>query len=159
MGGCNSQMNSVEIVTDKGRLDIGMIHTFLANESYWVPGIPQADVEKSIEPSFCFGLYTQGRQIGFARVVTDFLRFAQLMDVFVLKEFRGRGYSKLLIKHILEHPPLSTVVRFTLHTADAHGLYRQFGFGPPNGERAMELTRPGNAAHSEQLLPAGGVIS
>jgi GNAT superfamily N-acetyltransferase len=152
-------MNTVEIITDKARLDIGLIHAFLANESYWVPGISRADVEKSIEHSFCFGLYTHGRQIGFARVVTDFLRFGQLMDVFVLKEFRGRGYSKLLIKHILEHPALSTVVRFTLHTADAHGLYRQFGFGAPNAARAMELTRPGIATHPEQLSPGGGVIS
>jgi GNAT superfamily N-acetyltransferase len=141
----NAQMNTVEILTDKGRLDIGMIHAFLANESYWVPGISRADVAKGIEHSFCFGLYTQGRQVGFARVITDFLRFAQLMDVFVLKEFRGRGYSKLLVEHILAHPDLSTVVRFTLHTADAHGLYRQFGFGAPNLERAMELTRPRGA--------------
>jgi GNAT superfamily N-acetyltransferase len=138
-------MNTVEILTDKGRLDIGMIHAFLANESYWVPGISRADVEKCIEHSLCFGLYTQGGQVGFARVITDFLRFAQLMDVFILKEFRGRGYSKLLVKHILEHPDLSTVVRFTLHTADAHGLYRRFGFGAPNPERAMELTRPRGA--------------
>jgi GNAT superfamily N-acetyltransferase len=141
-------MNIVEILTDKARLDIGMIHAFLANESYWVSGISRADVEKGIEHSFCFGLYTQGRQVGFARVITDFLRFAQLMDVFVLKEFRGRGYSKLLVKHILGHPDLSTVVRFTLHTADAHGLYRQFGFGTPNTERAMELTRPKGAIPS-----------
>jgi GNAT superfamily N-acetyltransferase len=152
-------MNTVEIVTDKGRLDIGMIHAFLANESYWVQGISRADVEKSIEHSFCFGLYTQGRQVGFARVITDFLRFAQLMDVFVLKEFRGRGYSKLLMTHILGHPDLSTVVRFALHTADAHGLYRQFGFGAPNAERAMELSRPSGAPPPEQLSPAGGVIS
>jgi GNAT superfamily N-acetyltransferase len=152
-------MNTVEIVTDKHRLDIGMIHAFLANESYWVPGISRADVEKSIEHSFCFGVYTQGRQVGFARLITDFLRFAQLMDVFVLKEFRGRGYSKLLIKHILEHPDLSTVVRFTLHTADAHGLYRQFGFGAPNAERAMELTRTKEREPPQQLSPASGVIS
>jgi GNAT superfamily N-acetyltransferase len=152
-------MNTVEIVTDKHRLDIGMIHAFLANESYWVPGISRADVEKSIEHSFCFGVYTQGRQVGFARLITDFLRFAQLMDVFVLEEFRGRGYSKLLIKHILEHPDLSTVVRFTLHTADAHGLYRQFGFGAPNAERAMELTRTKEREPPEQLSPASGVIS
>jgi GNAT superfamily N-acetyltransferase len=152
-------MKTVEIVTDKHRLDIGMIHAFLANESYWVPGISRADVEKSIEHSFCFGVYTQGRQVGFARLITDFLRFAQLMDVFVLKEFRGRGYSKLLIKHILEHPDLSTVVRFTLHTADAHGLYRQFGFGAPNAERAMELTRTKEREPPQQLSPASGVIS
>jgi GNAT superfamily N-acetyltransferase len=136
-------MTTFEISTDRARLDIDMIHAFLATHSYWVPGISRSDVEKSIENSFCFGLYTQGRQAGFARVVTDFVRFGHLMDVFVLDEFRGRGCSKLLMQHILQHPELATVVRFTLHTADAHGLYRQFGFASPaRPERGMELNRP-----------------
>jgi GNAT superfamily N-acetyltransferase len=136
-------MTTFEISTERNRLDIGLIHAFLANQSYWVPGISRADVEKSINNSFCFGLYTQGRQAAFARVVTDYVRFAHLMDVFVLDEFRGRGWSKLLMQHILQHPDLATVVRFTLHTADAHGLYRQFGFdAPAKPERGMELNRP-----------------
>jgi GNAT superfamily N-acetyltransferase len=135
-------MTTVEISTDKTRLDATLVHAFLANESYWVPGISRADVEKCIEHSLCFGLYLGGRQIGFARVVTDYVRFAHLLDVFVRKEFRGRGYSKQLIGHILGHPELATVVRFSLGTADAHGLYRQFGFGSPaSPERAMELNR------------------
>jgi GNAT superfamily N-acetyltransferase len=136
-------MTSVEISTDKARLDIDLIHGFLATQSYWVPGISRSDVEKSIQHSFCFGLYSQGRQAGFARAVTDFVRFAHLMDVFVLEEFRGRGYSKLLMQRILQHPDLATVTRFSLHTADAHGLYRQFGFdSPARPERGMELNRP-----------------
>jgi GNAT superfamily N-acetyltransferase len=134
---------TIEISTDKARLDAAMIHRFLATESYWVPGVSQADVDRCIEHSFCFGLYLDGRQVGFARLVTDFVRFAHLMDVFVLQECRGRGYSKLLVRHILEHPELATVVQFTLGTADAHGLYRQFGFDSPSRpERAMELRRP-----------------
>jgi GNAT superfamily N-acetyltransferase len=135
-------MNTVEISTDKSRLDAGLIHRFLATESYWVPGISRADVDKCIEHSLCFGMYLDGRQVGFARLVTDFVRFAHLMDVFVVREFRGRGFSKQLIGHILGYPPLATVTRFTLGTADAHGLYRQFGFGPTvSPERAMELIR------------------
>ncbi len=135
-------MKTIEISTDKSRLDASLIHQFLAVESYWVPGISRADVDKCIEHSLCFGMYLDRRQVGFARLVTDFVRFAHLMDVFVLKEFRGRGFSKQLMGHILGYPPLATVTRFTLGTADAHGLYRQFGFGPTvSPERAMELIR------------------
>jgi GNAT superfamily N-acetyltransferase len=139
-------MTEIEISTDKNRLDAAMIHHFLANESYWVPGISRQSVEKSFEYSLCFGGYHEGRQVAFARVVTDYVRFAHLLDVFVLKEFRGRGFGKRLMSTILSHPELRTIVRFTLGTADAHGLYRQFGFSAPvSPERQMELLRP-NAA-------------
>jgi GNAT superfamily N-acetyltransferase len=134
---------TLEFSTDRGRLDVTMIHSFLAHESYWVPGISRSSVEKCIEHSLCFGVYLDGRQIGFARVVTDFVRFAHLLDVFVLPDFRGRGIGKLLMEHILAHPELRTIVRYTLGTQDAHGLYRQYGFtAPANPERHMELLRP-----------------
>ena len=133
---------TIEISTDQDRLDVTMIHSFLANESYWVPGITRAGVEKCIKHSLCFGVYLDGRQIGFARAVTDFFRYAHLLDVFVLSEFRGRGIGKLLIENILAHPDLRTIVRYTLGTQDAHGLYAQFGFtAPANPERQMELLR------------------
>ena len=120
-----------------------MIHTFLANESYWVPGISRAGVEKCIEHSLCFGVYLDGRQIGFARAVTDFARYAHLLDVFVLPEVRGRGIGKLLMENILAHPELRTIERYTLGTQDAHGFYAQYGFtAPANPERQMELLRP-----------------
>ena len=81
--------------------------------------------------------------MAFARVVTDYVRFAHLLDVFVLKEFRGRGLGKRLMNSILSHPELRTIMRFTLGTQDAHGLYAQFGFtAPANPERQMELLRP-----------------
>jgi GNAT superfamily N-acetyltransferase len=120
-----------------------MIHAFLANDSYWVPGISRSSVEKCIKHSLCFGVYADGRQIGFARVVTDYVRFAHLLDVFVLKEFRGRGIARLLMSSILSHPELGTIVRYTLGTQDAHGLYARYGFtAPVNPERQMELLRP-----------------
>ena len=135
----------IEISTDKNRLDLGVIHAFLAEDSYWVPGISRSSVEKCIKHSFCFGAYTDGRQIGFARVVTDFVRYAHLLDVFVLPEYRGRGIAKLLMENILAHPELRTIVRYTLGTQDAHGLYAQFGFtAPANPERQMELLRSQN---------------
>jgi GNAT superfamily N-acetyltransferase len=133
---------TMEISTDNARLDVAMIHTFLANDSYWVPGISRANVEKSIQNSLCFGVYAAGRQIGFARMVTDYVRFAHLMDVFVLPEYRGRGIGKLLMENILGHPELRTIQRYTLGTQDAHGLYARYGFtAPANPERQMELLR------------------
>ena len=138
---------TIEFSTDKDRLDVSMIHAFLANESYWVPGISRANVEKCIEHSLCFGVYRDGRQIGFARVVTDFVRYAHLLDVFVLPEFRGRGIGKLLMKNILAHPELRTIVRYTLGTQDAQGLYAQYGFTAfANPERQMERLRPPDPA-------------
>jgi GNAT superfamily N-acetyltransferase len=136
----------IEVSTDQSRLDVAMIHAFLANESYWVPGISRANVENSIKQSLCFGVYVDGRQAAFARVVTDYVRFAHVLDVFVLKEYRGRGFGKLLVSKMLAHHALSTIIRFTLGTADAHGLYAQFGFtAPANPERQMELIRPNGA--------------
>jgi GNAT superfamily N-acetyltransferase len=133
---------TLEFSIDKDRLDVSMIHAFLA-ESYWVPGISRASVEKCIKHSLCFGVYWDGRQIGFARVVTDFVRYAHLLDVFVLPEFRGRGIGKLLMENILAHPELQTIARYTLGTQDAHGLYAQYGFtAPAKPERQMELLRP-----------------
>lgn len=136
---------TLEISTDQDRLDVTMIHSFLTNESYWVPGISRSSVEKCIKHSLCFGVYLDGRQIGFARAVTDFVRYAHLLDVFVLPGFRGRGIGRLLLENILAHPELQTIVRYTLGTQDAHGLYAQFGFTAfANPERQMELLRPQN---------------
>lgn len=140
---------AVEVSTDRSRLDVAMVHAFLANQSYWVPGISRANVENCIKHSLCFGVYVDGRQVAFARVVTDYVRFAHVLDVFVLEEFRGRGFGKLLIAKMLAHPDLSTIMRFTLGTQDAQGLYAQFGFTPPsNPERQMELLRPNGAARA-----------
>jgi GNAT superfamily N-acetyltransferase len=134
---------TIEISTDRQRLDVAMIHAFLANDSYWVAGISRSSVEKCIEHSLCFGLYIDGRQVAFARVVTDYVRFAHLLDVFVLQEFRGQGLGKLLMSNILSHPELETIVRYTLGTLDAHGLYAQFGFTSiASPERQMERLRP-----------------
>lgn len=138
---------TIEFSTDRNRLDVTMIHAFLANESYWVPGISRASVEKCIKHSLCFGAFLNGRQIGFARAVTDYVRYAHLLDVFVLPEFRGRGIGKLLMENILTHPELRTIVRYTLGTQDAQRLYAQYGFtAPANPERQMELLRPQNPA-------------
>ena len=128
------------ISTDRARLDLAVVQDYLANRSYWVPGIAREKVERAAAHSLCFGVYeaTSGRQVGYARVVTDYTLFAYLCDVFVLEDFRGLGLGKWLVQTVLAHPNIPNPRRWLLATADAHGLYAQHGFGPlPAPERWM----------------------
>lgn len=130
------------ISTDKTLLDVNVIHHFLDKLSYWAQGISQQVVETSIENSLCFGVYQHQKQIGFARVITDHATFAYLCDVFILPDYRKSGLSKWLIQTIRNHPSLQDLRRFNLATADAHGLYEQFGFKQiKNHDRWMEISR------------------
>ena len=119
-----------EISTDPERLDIDAIHAFLSTEAYWSPGVSRAVVERSIAGSLPFGVYVagSGEQVGFARVVTDTATFAWIADVYVVAEHRGRGLGKRLVEAILSEPELQGLRRWLLATADAHELYRRFGF-------------------------------
>lgn len=119
-----------EISTDPARLDLDVIHGYLA-QSYWATGIPRETVARSLRGSLCFGLYHGGAQVGFARVITDRATFAYVADVFVLDAHRGRGLGKRLMATIKSHPELQGLRRWLLGTRDAHGLYRQFGFERP----------------------------
>ena len=129
--------------TDKAKLQLPVIHGFLANESYWAKGISLALVEKSIANSLCFGVYDGDKQIGFSRVTTDYATFAYLADVFILEEYRGRGLAKWLMSCIVSHPELQGLRRWLLATRDAHKLYTQYGFHVlEKPERFMELHNP-----------------
>lgn len=121
--------------TDKQYLDTDVIHHFLSVDSYWAKGITIEKVKKAIEKSsICFGMYEgdpatgEAKQIGFVRAVTDFVRFAWIMDVFVLPEYRGVGLSKWMIETMVEQSELKDVRKMMLCTYDAHGLYEQYGF-------------------------------
>lgn len=116
------------ISTDKGKLDIDAIHEFLSTQAYWCLNIPKDKVQRAIENSFCFGVYQEKKQIGFARVITDFSTIAYLGDVYILEENRGKGISKWLMETIMNHPDLQGLRRWILLTGDAHGLYRPFGW-------------------------------
>jgi len=130
------------ITTDKSKLDTDLIHRYLCDESYWAKGIPRDVVARSIENSLCVGAYEDGKQIGFARAVTDYATFAYVADVFVLESHRGRGVGKLIMKAMMEHPSMQGLRRWSLVTSDAHALYRQFGFGElANPEKYMEIVR------------------
>ena len=138
----------LEISTDPARLDIDVIHRFLET-SYWAKGRRRSVVERSIRNSLCFGVYIGGRQVAFARVVSDRAVFAYLMDVFVLPEFRGRGISKALMRSVLEHPDLQNLRVFLLATRDAHGLYAPFGFRSlAYPERWMAIQDPDSDARA-----------
>jgi len=134
----------LRISTNPAELDIGLIHRFLSDQSSWARGIPRELVERSIAHSLCFGGFLGSAQIAFARVVTDYTTYGNLVDVFVLPEHRGQGHSKTLMRAVMGHPQLQGLRRFTLNTVDAHGLYASFGFAPPRKpETAMEIYRPG----------------
>ena len=117
----------IEISTDKNKLQVEVIHEFLTN-SYWAKGRTIDDVKKTIEHCLCFGVYFEEKQIGFARIATDYTVFAYLMDVFILPEYRSKGYSKNLIQFIINNEELQSCKVWMLKTADAHGFYKQFGY-------------------------------
>ena len=131
------------ISTDREKLDLHFIHDFLSGQSYWVPGVPFERVQKAADHSLNFGLYHGDKQIGYARIVTDFTRIAYLADVFITDAYRGRGLSKWLIQVIMDHPDLQHLSRWMLNTRDAHGLYEQFGWTKPiRPETYLEIYHP-----------------
>lgn len=130
------------VSTDRSRLDVDAIHTFLSN-CYWAKGIPKETVVRSVQNSLCFGLYDPNQQAGFARVISDAATYAYIGDVFVFKAYRKRGLGKWLMECIMRHPSLQGLRRWTLATRDAHGLYAQFGFSPLHApDRWMEREDP-----------------
>jgi GNAT superfamily N-acetyltransferase len=134
--------NGVVVSTDRARLDLDVIHGFLTG-CYWAKGISRERVARSIENALCFGIYEEGKQIGFARVISDYATYAYLGDVFILERYRGRGLAKWLMECIVRHPQLQGLRRWSLVTGDAHGLYAQFGFTPLAApERWMEIHKP-----------------
>jgi GNAT superfamily N-acetyltransferase len=123
----NWQRDSFIVTCDRARLDRALVAEFLAS-SYWAKGIPAALVETSIERSLCFALLEGNRQIGFARVISDYATIAYIVDVFVVPEYRGRGLGKWLLGCVVDHPDLQGLRRWVLATRDAHGLYEKLGF-------------------------------
>jgi GNAT superfamily N-acetyltransferase len=127
------------ISTDREKLDRPVVHAFL-RDSYWAKNIPREVVDRSIDNSLCFGLYDGERQVGFARVISDFATFAYLADVFVVPSHRGQGLAAWLMEAIRSHPDLQHLRRWMLATKDAHRLYHKFGFQAlVHPERILEI--------------------
>lgn len=136
-------VGSYTISDDPARLDLPAIHAYLSR-AYWCVGIPLEIVERAVRGSLCVGAYdAAGAQVGLVRVISDQATFCYVCDVYVLEEHRGQGLSKAMLGMIMDHPLLQGLRRWSLVTADAHGLYRQFGFAPvAQPERHMERLNP-----------------
>ncbi len=124
--------NNFLLSTDPQKLDVDAIYQYLSEEAYWSPGIKREVIDRAMNYSMSFGIYSieNGRlhQAGYARVTSDYAKFAYIADVFVLEKYRGNGLGKWLMESILMHPELKEVGWWHLHTKDAQGLYRQYGF-------------------------------
>lgn len=120
-------INDILISTDQNLLDLDLTHHYITN-SYWAKGIPRHTFEKSVRNGLCFGVYKDKVQIGFGRVVSDYSTFAYLGDIFIVEEEKGKGYSKLLMEAIMNHPELQGLRRFCLGSKDAQSLYERYGF-------------------------------
>jgi N-acetylglutamate synthase-like GNAT family acetyltransferase len=133
------KLGRFELTTDKKRMQHDVIYRFLQN-SYWANKRTLDAIKKSIEYSLPFGIFEGDKQVGFARVITDYATFAWIADVFIDEDYRGQGLSKFLMESMLAHPELQDLRRWVLATKDAHTLYEQFGFKLLNKpERWMEI--------------------
>lgn len=122
------QKDEFTITTNRTDLQIEAILDYLVNQSYWAKNRTLEQMEIVIENSLCFGVFKNEKQVGFARVVTDFATFAYLGDVYILDEFQGKGLGKWLMEVVINHPDLQGFRRWILATRDAHTLYEKFGF-------------------------------
>ncbi|WP_038902433.1 GNAT family N-acetyltransferase [Dickeya dadantii] len=120
-----------QVSTDPQRLELDIIHGYLTTSS-WAEGIDRETVALSVANSLCFGLYHQARQIGFARMVTDFATFGYLCDVFVLPAHQGAGLGRFLVECTVNHPRLQRLRRQLLLTSTAPWLYQKVGYEPVN---------------------------
>ena len=122
------QINEYTLSADKERLDLNYVYNLLCKPSRYSTGLPLERFPIVIKNSFCFGLFYQGQQIGFSRVITDQSEFASLWDVFIDEPHRGKGLGKAMVKYVLDHPYLKAIFRWFLMTEDVHALYQKFGF-------------------------------
>lgn len=145
----------LKLQTDPAAQDLDLIHRFLSEESPWAKDIPKQLVRKSIENSLNFGLFESQGQVAYARVVTDYATFAYVLDVFVLQEHRGKGYSRRLMEAILDHPRLQGLRRMVLVSSNARGLYAKHGFVPlQKPETFMEISRAHPYATNSDATPS-----
>ena len=130
------------ISSNPEHLQLNRILEFISR-SYWANDRPPKITVRAIENSLCFGMYEEEKQIGFARVISDYSTYAWLCDVFIDENYRGRGLGKWLVANIMSHPELQGVRRWALATRDAHEMYKRFGFDKiKTPERLMECIQP-----------------
>jgi N-acetylglutamate synthase-like GNAT family acetyltransferase len=127
--------------TDRRKLNYAFISSSL-QQLYWASDLSKSEIKISIDHSRAYGIYHNNIQIGFAKVLTDYSRFAYLSDVFILEDYRGKGLGVFLLKGILADPKLKGIKKWMLATRDAHGLYKKFGFTELKNPKAfMQLMK------------------
>ncbi|MCY3414003.1 MAG: GNAT family N-acetyltransferase [Candidatus Heimdallarchaeota archaeon] len=142
-------MDNFIISNDPSDVDVIKLHNFLAYRSYWAKNIPLQTVEQSIRGSLCFSLLEGNNFIGFARTITDRSTFAYLADVYIEEEYRGMGLGKKIIQAVMDHPDHQDIRTWVLFTADAHELYRQFGWEVMNQPEKVMVIRGGPSFYPE----------
>ncbi|ESK36261.1 hypothetical protein P256_02568 [Acinetobacter nectaris CIP 110549] len=133
---------NLRVTDEKSEIDLDIVHQFLKT-TYWSKDIPKEVVQKAIENSLSIGLLLENQLIGFGRSITDYATFAYIADIYIKPEFRGKGYSKIIVKALLDRSGSEKLRRVLLATSDAHGLYRKFDFqnlGKP--EDFLEINKP-----------------
>lgn len=131
--------------TDPSRLDLAVVHEWLSTDTYWATGRSLDAVSRAADASVNFGVYdSDGKQVGYARVVTDGVTLGWLCDVYIAREVRGRGIGTALSKVIVDAIRPLGLRRFMLSTADAHEIYAGVGFVPcPDPQKLMTLDMQG----------------
>lgn len=138
------QYNGYVITTDKSLMQVAAVHKWLSEKSYWAKDIPLDIVKNAFDNSFCMGVLIDGKQIGYARLITDYTTVAYLKDVYIEEEHRRQGLSKKMMEILLGLNWMQKLGKVLLGTLDAHGLYKQYGFKPiAEPTRWMEISRPG----------------
>ena len=137
-----SHRDQFTISTDPARLDMDAILDFFTR-AYWTMGRPRERTERALANSLVFGVYEGEKQVGIARVISDYSIFAYICDVFIHEDYRAHGLGKWLMETIMSHPDLQGLRRWTLATRDAHELYRRFGWDAlANPTSWMEVLHP-----------------
>ena len=138
------EVQAYNVSTERDRMDVDFIHEFLSARSYWAKGRAREIVARSIETSLCFGVFSSdGRQVGFARLVTDSVTFGWLCDVFIDEAHRGKGLGKKLIQAVVSDPRVKGIKRIMLGTRDAHELYQRYGGFQPLASPETWMERSG----------------
>ncbi len=131
------------ITTDKSLMQLDAIHRWLSTEAYWSKNIPYKTVESAFNNSFCIAVLHCGKQIGYARLITDYTTHAYLADVYIEQAHRGKGLSKQMMQVLMDLDWVKKLRRIMLATVDAKGLYEKFGFAAPkHPDRLMEVMQP-----------------
>jgi GNAT superfamily N-acetyltransferase len=123
---------------DRDRIDVELVHRWISTDSYWAAGRTLAQMRGAIEGSVPVGVYRDGRQVAFARAVTDGMTFAYVADVYVDRSCRGLGLGSWLVRGLRDMLAARGVQRFLLVTKDAHGVYERLGFTEVEPGRWME---------------------